>query len=288
MIDARILMRKSWFRIIALILAIIITVTICPDSAKAAGKKISFKNEYGVFLSIGPDQMDRFKNYKILVIDVQNDFTKKDISKLKKQGHIVYSYINVGAIENYRDYYTDFEDITLDVYENWPDEKWVDVSQKKWQEFILNKLAKNIIDMGVDGFFVDNTDVYYNYNRDDIYDGLTRILKGLKKKGKVIINGGDTYVSAYLKKNKNLKAILDGVNQESVFSRIIDYENDTFGESEKEDLEYFQEYLAKVKKNKKKVYLLEYTKDKKMKKKIKKYCKKKGYSYYISDSIDLS
>ena len=247
-----------------------------------------FKYDYGVFLSIGPDKADRFKDYKTIVIDVQNDFTKKDIAKLKKQGHVVYSYINVGAVENYRDYYADYKDITLDVYENWEDERWVDVSQKRWQSFILDDLSERIKSKGVDGFFVDNTDVYYLYNNEGIYNGLTKILKGLKKKGKVIVNGGDTYVSAYIKKNKNLKGILDGVNQESVFSKILDYEKNEFGKNDKEDLKYFQKYLARVKKCKKKVYVLEYTKDKKLKKKIKSYCRKKGYKYYISDSIGLS
>ncbi len=281
-------MKKSFEKIIAILLVLFIFVSAIPVEAKAATKKKSFKYEYGVFLSIGPDRISRLDDYKIVVIDAQNDFTKKDILKLKKQGHIVYSYINVGSIENFRDYFKDFKDITLDVYENWTDERWIDVSKKEWQDFILNKLSKTIISKAVDGFFVDNVDVYYQYNNEDIYNGLTKILKGLKKQGKVIINGGDTYVSAYLKKNKNLKGILDGVNQESVFSKILDYGNDEFGKNDKEDLKYFQKYLAKVKKNKKKVYVLEYTKDKKLKKKIKSYCKKKGYKYYISDSIELS
>ena len=41
--------------------------------------------------------------------------------------------------------------------------------------------------------------------------------------------------------------------------------NDIEKSNDKEDLKYFQKYLAKVKKCKKKVYVLEYTKDKKLK-----------------------
>ncbi|WP_408070546.1 endo alpha-1,4 polygalactosaminidase [Butyrivibrio sp. JL13D10] len=273
---------------------LIFTIIICfilghfEINAAAATKK--FKYEYGVFLSVnsGKRAFKRFRDYKTIVLDAQNGFSTKDIRKLKKQGHKVYSYINVGAVENYREYYYNFEDITLGVYENWPDEKWVDVSDTKWQDFILNELSSKIIATGVDGFFVDNIDVYYLYQNDSIYSGVETILKGLKKKGKVIINGGDTFVTEYHRRNGNLNDILDGVNQESVFSKIIDYDKDKFGKNSASDTKFFKKYLKLVKKNKKKCYLLEYTKSKDLGEKVRKYCKKKGYKYYISEKLNLS
>ena len=257
-------------------------------NVSAAKKKFAY--DYGVFLSVnsGKSAFKKFKDYKTIVIDVQNGFLAKDIKMLKKQGHKVYSYINVGAIENYRDYYKSYEDVTLGVYENWPDEKWVNVHDEKWQRFILDDLSSKIISTGVDGFFVDNIDVYYQYHNDDIYSGVETILKGLKKKGKVIINGGDTFVTEYYDKNGSLNDILDGVNQETVFSRIIDYDKDKFGKNSSSDAKYFKKYMKLVKKCRKKCYLLEYTKDKNLSNKIQKYCKKKGYKYYISDKLDLS
>ncbi len=254
----------------------------------ASVKNSKFAYDYGVFLSVGPESIPKMSDYKTIVIDAQNDFTKKDIKKLKRQGHIVYSYINIGSVETYRKYYDDYKDITLGAYENWPDERWVDVSDEKSQHFVIDELSSNIISLGVDGFFVDNTDVYYNYPSDEIYNGITSILIEIKKKGKVIINGGDTYVTRYLEENNNLKDVLDGVNQESVFSKIIDYEENKFGSNDKESVKYYKKYLAKVKKNKKKIYILEYTQNNKLKNKIKKYCKKKGYRYYITEDLDLS
>lgn len=269
-----------------LVLAIIMGCFKMDASASGKGK---FTHDYGVFLSLnsGKKTFKKFRDYKTLIIDVQNGFSSKDIKKLKKQGHKVFCYINVGAVENYRDYYKDYEDITLGVYENWLDEKWVDVSDKRWQDFILNDLSSRIIETGVDGYFVDNIDVYYNYHNDNIYTGVETILKGLKKKGKVIINGGDTFVLEYYEKNKSLDDILDGVNQETVFSKIIDYDKDKFGENKKSETKYFKKYLKLVKKNKKNCYLLEYTKDKALNDKIKKFCKKKRYKYYISERLDL-
>ncbi|WP_026510878.1 MULTISPECIES: endo alpha-1,4 polygalactosaminidase [unclassified Butyrivibrio] len=269
-------------------LLIIIILSYCRVDSYAAAKK--FKYSYGVFLSCnsGKSTFKKFKNYKTIILDVQNDFSENDIKKLKKEGHIVYSYLNIGSVEKYRDYYNSYKDITLDVYENWPDERWVDVSSEKWQKFILEDLSSQIANTGVDGFFIDNVDVYYQYHNENIYSGVETILKGLKKKGKVIINGGDTFVTEYYDRNKSLDAILDGINQESVFSKIIDYDKNEFGQNNSSDIKYFKKYLKLLKKEKKNCYLLEYTKDKKLKTKIKKYCKKHGYKYYISENLNLS
>ncbi len=285
-------MKKRAEKCITILLVLCILLGCLGIKTEAAGK--GFKYEYGVFLSVeaGKKAMSRFGDYKTIIIDVQNGFKAKDIKKLKKQGHKVYSYINVGAIENFRDYYDDYKDEMLDVYENWPDERWVDVSSKRWQKFILDDLSERILKTGVDGFFVDNVGVYYQYmntaRSEGIYEGLCTILMGLSDKGKVIVNGGDTFVRRYYEENGTLDGVLDGVNQESVFSRIIDYEKDKFGKSKAVDRKYFLDYLGIVKKAKKKVYLLEYTKSKKLMRSIKKYCKKMGYKYYISGKLDLS
>lgn len=96
--------------------------------------------EYGVFIGADPDDVKYLDRYKTIVIDGQL-FSREQINQLKDSGHIVYSYINVGALENYRDYYSDYEKYTLDVYENWEDERWVDVSSPEWKDFIINDLA---------------------------------------------------------------------------------------------------------------------------------------------------
>lgn len=244
------------------------------------------KYEYGVFLGADPEDVSDMESYKKIVIDAQY-FDKEEITRLKDSGHTVYSYINLGSVEEFRSYFKNYEDYFLGVYENWEDERWVDVSQKDWQKFVVDDLAKKILDKGVDGLFVDNCDVYYNFKKTEIFNGVTEILKGFKKYGTyVIINGGDTYVTEYAKKNKSLDAVMDAVNQESVFS-AIDWDHDTFTKNSDEDREYFQDYCKLVADYGKDVYLLEYTKDSKVIDSIKKYCKEKGYTYYASSTLDL-
>lgn len=244
------------------------------------------RKDYGVFLSLDASDLDKIAEYQTVVIDAQY-FSKKDITYLKKQGCTVYSYLNVGSIENFRDYYDTYKNLILGDYENWEEEKWMDVSQSKWQKRLVS-LEKAFIKKGVDGFFVDNCDVYYQYPTDEIFEGLTVILKHLMKYEKpVIINGGDSFVMEYRKRYGSIKGIMTGVNQECVWSRI-DFDTGKFSSQKKNDRVYFQKYVEVCDDEGLDVYLLEYTKSKALKNKIKKYCRKKDFHYYISDSIELN
>lgn len=249
------------------------------------GKDNSRQKDYGVFLSLDASDMDRITEYQTVVIDAQY-FSKKDIAYLKKQGCTVYSYINIGAIENFREYYDEYSNLALGDYENWEEEKWVDVSSTVWQNFLVS-LEEELLDKSIDGFFVDNCDVYYVYHTDDVFEGLTTILEHLMEYGKpVIINGGDTYVMEYETREGSIQRIMTGVNQECVFSRI-NFKKGSFSAQKKIDREYFQDYIETCDRQGCDVYLIEYTTDCKLRRKIKKYCKKNRFHYYISDSIEL-
>ncbi|MHC1724349.1 MAG: endo alpha-1,4 polygalactosaminidase [Aminipila sp.] len=242
-------------------------------------------NEYGVFLSIDSQKMVELKNYKTIVIDAAN-FSREEISALKQDGHKVYSYLNIGSLEDFRPYYKEYSKYTLGKYKNWEEEQWIDVSAKDWQELVI-KLAKDYEKKGVDGYFIDNCDVYYVYKQNKIYNGLVKVLGQLKNSGlDVIINGGDTFVYEYYKKHNTLEEILTGINQETVFSRI-DFQKNKFGFSSKEDRQYFISYLHRMNNAGAEIYLLEYTNDEKLAKQINKYCTKNNWKYYISDSIEL-
>jgi len=255
--------------------------------AKSGINSKGIKYEFGVFNSVEEKDVAKLNEYRTIVIDAQG-YSAKTIKKLRKTGHTVYSYINLGSVENYRDYYKDYEDVTLDVYENWEDERWVDVSQKKWQDFISGTLAKKLVKKGVDGFFVDNVDVYYMYHNDKIFNGVTTILKNFKALGvDVVVNGGDTYVRQYVKRHGKLEKILNAVAQESVFTTIDWDNNNAFIEQDEGDNKYAKSYINFVSKHGGNVYLIEYSTDKNLINKISKYCKKKRFVYYASNSLDL-
>lgn len=243
------------------------------------------KNDYGVFLNADASSLERFKRYDLIVIDAQY-FTKKDIESLHQNGTKVYTYLNIGSVENFREYYKTYEKFTIGKYEHWDEEKWVDVSVPAWQKFI-EQLSKKLFEKGVDGFFIDNCDVYYYAPRKSIFEGLTAILQNIMTlKKAVIINGGDTYVTEYRERYGAVDHIMTGVNQESVWSGI-DFDKGTFNEQTRETREYYSKYLEACKADGMEVYLLEYTTDEKLIQKIKKYCKEKNFHFYISNSLEL-
>lgn len=243
------------------------------------------KKDYGVFLNVDDSVLDQLGAYETVVIDAQY-FKEKDIEMLHENGTIVYTYLNIGSIETFREYYKTYADLAIGDYENWEEEKWVNVADKDWQEF-MDTLAGKLKKKGVDGFFIDNCDVYDYAYKKDIFDGLTVILKKIRAMGKpVVVNGGDIYVTAYQSRYGSAADIMTGVNQESVWSRI-DFTTKTFHTQKKTEREYFCQYLQACKADGMDVYLLEYTSDHKLIRRIKKYCRKKKYDYYIADSLEL-
>lgn len=241
--------------------------------------------DYGVFLNADASSLEQLKKYDLIVIDAQY-FTKNDIELLHQNGTRVYTYLNIGSIENFREYYTTYEKLTIGRYENWDEEKWVDVSDPDWQKFI-EQLSQELFEKGVDGFFIDNCDVYYYAPRESIFEGLTAILQNIMTFDKaVIINGGDTYVTEYRERYGAIDHIMTGVNQESVWS-AIDFDKGTFYEQTRETRDYYCKYLEACQADGMDVYLLEYTTDKKLIQKIKKYCNEHDFHFYISNSLEL-
>mgnify|MGYP004569553231 CR=1 FL=1 len=244
------------------------------------------KNDYGVFLNADASSLERFKMYETIVIDAQY-FTKKDIEFLHQNGTVVYTYLNIGSIESFRKYYTRYKDLTIGKYEHWEEEKWVDVANPDWQKFI-GQLSQELYEKGVDGFFIDNCDVYDYASRENIFEGLTNILQNIMTFGKaVIINGGDIYVAEYRDRYGEIEHIMTGVNQESVWSSI-DFDKGTFHEQTRETRDYFCKYLELCKADGMEVYLLEYTTNQKLIQKIREYCREKNFHFYIADSLELS
>lgn len=274
-------------KILLLLLVLLLLVGCSFNSNTKSRHKTNIQNtslRYGVFLSIDNKEMSKLENYDEVVIDAQY-FDKEDIDLLHSKGKIVYSYINLGSLEDFRDYYNTYKDLIIKSYENWEEEGWVDVSSTRWINF-MKKLAKELMEKGIDGLFVDNTDIYYVKKTLRIYNAVTTILKDFMSYDKeVIINGGDEYIQEYSKKN-DVRDVATAINQETVFSKI-DFEKNRLLSQSKEDREYYQAYIEDASSKGLNVYLLEYTTDELLIERIKEYCKDNHFNYYISDSIEL-
>ncbi|EDP68671.1 Possible glucanotransferase (putative endo alpha-1,4 polygalactosaminidase related protein) [Carnobacterium sp. AT7] len=265
----------------------ILGVTACAKSEEKSNNINENTGDYGVFLSLdGSEAIEASEGYETAIIDAQN-LSKSEIAEMQDRGQEVYSYLNVGSLETYRPYFEDFQHLTLRPYENWEEEYWVDVTNEDWQEFSAVTLANELLDKGIDGFWIDNVDVYWQFPTEETYVGVEQILKTLMSYGKpVLINGGNEFVSAYFQKNQQIDDILTGVNQETVFS-AIDFEKNELIAQSKENQDYYLNYLDTLDEAGKEIYLLEYTTDNGIAKEIKNYASKRDWQYYISNSIEL-
>lgn len=245
--------------------------------------------EFGYYLSDEPAYLERLKNFSRVVIDAQN-FTKEEIENLKKSGTMVYSYINAGSVEKDRVYYKRFKKILLGRYEGWPDEKWVDASKEEWRDFFVNELANELYNKGIDGFYIDNFDIYDEYPRKEILNGLIKILRGLRsryQKAYIVVQNGLSVLSDYDFPKGEMKKLINGVSKEDVYSMpdfdAVDGGDNTYILISEEERKDIVENLKNLKSYGLDIYTVDYTNDVALKEKIEKYSKSHGFIPFIGN-----
>ena len=142
--------RRKGAGLIALLLMLIASAFLL--GSHVMQQKKEEKKDYGVFLNVDDSVLDQLGAYETVVIDAQY-FKEKDIEMLHENGTIVYTYLNIGSIETFREYYKTYADLAIGDYENWEEEKWVDVASPDWQQFI-GELVQKLDEKGVDGFLL--------------------------------------------------------------------------------------------------------------------------------------
>lgn len=276
-------MRKFSFLFAALILTLLAACISCAALHCPPRRVIS--KPYGIFIGLNPAHVDQLAPYQTVVIE-PSVFSAAQIQALHDAGKTVYGYLNIGAIEKSRPYYARFAALTLAPYENWDDERWINVAAPVWQAFVVNELGAQYAALGLDGFFLDNSDVYALYPRENMFKGLCAILRGLKQyQLPCILNGGDVFVDACMDRGI-ADNLFDGINQESVFTRI-DFENNRYTAQDSETRRYFQDYLKRAAAAKLKVYLLEYRASPELSSEIEAYCRQNGFAWYNAANKDL-
>ena len=248
-------------------------------------------NDYGAFLGRGDNEVSGFNQYKYVSVEL-DEFTHTNIERLSSHGTNFLAYLNVGSLENYRDYYDEYESFTFKDYDNWPDERWMDVTNQDWQDLMVG-LAQGFKNEGAFGVYMDNVDVYSIAKEDNMnYQAFGAAIKSIISRVnalglKVLVNGGAEYFDDM---NDAQDDVFDSVwayHQEEVFSLIDDYDENVFTTQEDEDKTYYQEIASMMKEKGKEVFFIEYTTDNSLKNTIKNYCDLHHYHYYISSTVDL-
>lgn len=243
------------------------------------------RTAYKVLIGAEPEQLMKWHNCDLLVVDAES-LSRQELEKMHQNGNAkIFSYLNIGSIERFRDDYAEFFPLTLSDYRDWLDERWVNVAEKAWQDRIVKK-AQKLIEKGVDGLFLDNVDIYYQYPQENIYQGVLTMVRQLERFGKpMLINGGDALVQKAMAAQELPQGVA-GVNQETVFSKI-DFATGTFGKNAAGDREYYQAYLQHCRQYGLTVYLLEYGASGELAQEIAEYCRENGFFYTIAESLAL-
>lgn len=111
--------------------------------------------------------------YRVINIDADPgaaNFNDAQLRTLKAGGkNRVISYMNVGACELYRDYWSKVpagfvgcgpnRAAHLGTYDGYPDETWMDPSNADYQKLIVEHVAARLAARGVDGFYLDNLEL---------------------------------------------------------------------------------------------------------------------------------
>ena len=244
---------------------------------------------YKVMLTTKASQSNAIQN-GILVIEPE-DYTLEEIKKLKKPGVTLLGYISIGSVSDERPYYKKLKPFRLSRLEDWHHEWYLDLRKEEARKWCVNR-AKEIKAMGFDGWWCDNVDVYEYHKSSKMYDAITSVLKSIKALGGyVMINGGSEYISKLMDSDKNHKSItfIDGVTQEEVISLIKDYDGKgKFGKQTSEMNKWYESYMIRILRHGVGAFLLEYTTDASVKKKIIDFCQKNNMSgFYISGDVDL-
>ena len=243
---------------------------------------------YKVYLSTKIDPKKLKNGSGILVLE-PDDYTDTTIKKIKGKGYKVLGYISIGTIEKERSWYRTYKEYGLKKLEDWPNEVYADMKADAWQRFLLSR-AEAIKKKGFDGWWCDNLDVYEYYKSEEMFKACKKVLTEIKKLGGyVMVNGGSEFWDVSMDNNVQISGFVNGVTQEEVFSRITSYKGSgKFGTQKAADSKFYKKILQKLLKNSVQTFLLEYTKQEALKKRIKAWCKaEKMTGYYISGNVDL-
>ncbi|RYX82969.1 glycoside hydrolase [bacterium] len=190
--------------------------------------------------------------FRIINIDADPDggnFTTAQIQQLKNNGqNRVISYLNIGSCESFRSYWSkapapyvaakNNRKAWLGLYDGYPDETWMDLSNADYQNLIVNYVAPRLVAQGVDGFFLDNMELVEHGPKDKNgpcsaacrQGGLDLIAKLRRKypRALIVMQNATSDVTRLGKTGGvAFPTLLDGISHEEVFAPVADAQAQT-------------------------------------------------------------
>lgn len=141
-------------------------IAVCPLAAVPKDPRLQNVKTWAFAIGDGMLEGDvaaRFAGYDLVIVDGE-EVQPSQVAALHANGTIVLSYLSVGTIENWRWWYPDVKRFRLDYWGDWG-EWYANVSKDGYRRIIIRKVAPWMLNKGVDGLFLDNTDMIETHPR---------------------------------------------------------------------------------------------------------------------------
>ena len=237
-------------------------------------------NKSTVLVCYGRLSPESIKGYTYVILESQF-YNIYEIKKIKSQNEKVLAYISLGEVNGNASHYNQLKDNTLGKNEIW-DSYYLNLKSEKTSKILLDIIG-NTLEMGYDGFFLDNIDNFTSFGpQPDQKAELLALLKTIHQK----------YPEQTFLQNAGLEMIsetasyVDAVIIESIAT------NYTFNDKVyrlREETDY-QNYITKLNEIRKTyklpIILIEYADTAALRDAVQKRIKNLGFEYFIG-KIDL-
>ena len=158
--------------------------------------------------------------YDWIVLDAETPFMDKLKTHfyLKRRAKLI-GYMSVGEIERYRGYYREIKKFSIGKNPMWGSEV-ADLRRREYLDFLVNKVAKGIVQRGFDGFFLDTLDSYRlvadREDHEEFKEALVYLIRSLRERYPdklILLNRGFELLP-------QVKDLIDGIVVESLFAGI--------------------------------------------------------------------
>ena len=152
------------------------------------------------------------------------------IKEAVDRGVFIYDYLNAGALEKERSYYSDYMDLRLAKYEGWPGEYWIDPTSPRWKQHLVDEAQKKK-ETGAIGLYFDNADIYWmclegfreqrcrmlrqKPSAQETYEALRDVIAAITNELGLIVmpNGADLFVRKLFEEGQG-QSLIRTINQE--------------------------------------------------------------------------
>ncbi|RSN68721.1 hypothetical protein D9Q81_05220 [Candidatus Korarchaeum cryptofilum] len=228
-----------------------------------------------VYYNQEPIPPEILRTHDWIIVDPDNPYVKPGSGKAK-----LIAYISVGEIEEYRSYFDEIKKYAIGYNPVWG-AYVADVRNPEYRNFLIERVARSIVERGFDGFFLDTLDSYKlvaDGNERSFVDALADFVIKLKQKYPdklIVINRGFEIFDS-------VKDYIDGFLFEDLFWGLD--ENLNYVPVSDEERAYYLEKLKHIS-EKVPVIVVDYVDPKDVEKRIKvmKAIIELGFVPYIAD-----